>query len=74
MVSSTIVMVGYKENCHVCSTSLKGSRQRESRGVGSVSYSPNLSLTGAVDVLFSINFAVVLDFTYFRFRPVKQNE
>ncbi len=30
---------------------------------------PNLSLTAAIDVLFSVNFAVVFDFMYFRFRP-----
>jgi hypothetical protein len=50
---------------------LKGSRQRESRGLGNVSYCPNLSLTVAMDVIFSIDFAVVFDFKYFRFRPSK---
>ncbi len=50
---------------------LKCSRQRESRGVGNVSNCPNLSQTAAIDVLFSINFAIVFDFTYFRFRPSK---
>jgi hypothetical protein len=49
----------------------KGSRQRESRGVGNVSNCPNLSRTVAIDVLFFINFAVVFDFKYFRFRPSK---
>ncbi len=29
----------------------------------------NMSLTAAIDVLFSVNFAVVFDFMYFRFRP-----
>jgi hypothetical protein len=29
----------------------------------------NMPLTAAVDVLFSVNFAVVFDFMYFRFRP-----
>ena len=29
----------------------------------------NMSLTAAIDVLFSLNFAVVFDFMYFRFRP-----
>jgi hypothetical protein len=50
---------------------LKGSRQRERRGVGNVSNGPNLSWTVAMDVLFSINSAVVFDFMYFRFRPSK---
>jgi hypothetical protein len=31
----------------------------------------NMSLTVALDVLFSLNFAVVFDFTYFCFRPSK---
>ncbi len=31
----------------------------------------NMSLTAAIDVLFSVNFAVVFDFIYFRFRPSK---
>ncbi len=30
-----------------------------------------MSRTAAIDVLFSINFAVVFDFMYFRFRPIK---
>jgi hypothetical protein len=50
---------------------LKGSRQRERRGVGNVSNGPFLSRTAAIDVLFSINSAVVFDFMYFRFRPSK---
>jgi hypothetical protein len=29
----------------------------------------NMPLTAAIDVLFSVNFAVVFDFMYFRFRP-----
>ena len=32
---------------------------------------PNMSLTAAIDVLFSLDFAVVFDFLYFRFRPSK---
>jgi hypothetical protein len=31
----------------------------------------NMSLTVAIHVLFSVNFAVVFDFMYFRFRPSK---
>ncbi len=31
----------------------------------------NMSLTAAIDVLFSVNFDVVFDFMYFRFRPSK---
>jgi hypothetical protein len=31
----------------------------------------NMSLTAAIDVLFSVNFAVVFDFMYFCFRPSK---
>jgi hypothetical protein len=50
---------------------IKGSRQRERRGVGNVSNGPNLSRTAVIDVLFSINSAVVFDFMYFRFRPSK---
>ncbi len=50
---------------------IKGSRQPESRGVRNVSIWPNLSGTAAIDVLFSINFAVVFDFMYCRFRPSK---
>jgi hypothetical protein len=30
-----------------------------------------MSLTAAIDVLFSLNFAIVFDFMYFRFRPGK---
>ncbi len=30
-----------------------------------------MSLTAAIDVLFSVNFAVAFDFMYFRFRPSK---
>jgi hypothetical protein len=40
-------------------------------GVGNVSKVPNMSWTAAIDVLFSIHFAVVFDFIYFRFRPIK---
>jgi hypothetical protein len=50
---------------------LKGSRQWESRGVRNVSNGPNLSRTEAIEVRFSLNFAVVFDFTNFRFRPRK---
>ncbi len=64
----------YLNNQWPCIQSLKGSRQPESRGVRNVSIFPILSRTAAIDVLFSINFAVVFDFMYFRFRPVKQNE
>ncbi len=38
---------------------VKGSRQRERRGVGNVANGPNLSRTAAIDVLFFINSAVV---------------
>ncbi len=31
----------------------------------------NMSLTAAINVLFSVNFVVVFDFMYFRFRPSK---
>jgi hypothetical protein len=31
----------------------------------------NMSLTAAIDALFSLNFAVVFDFMYFCFRPSK---
>ncbi len=41
--------------------SIKGSRQWESRGVWNVS----------IEVCLPFNFAVVFDFTYFRFRPSK---
>jgi hypothetical protein len=50
---------------------LKGSRPPESRGVGNVSTCPNFARTVAINVLFSINFAVVFDFIYFRYRPSK---
>jgi hypothetical protein len=50
---------------------LKGSRQPESRGVENVSICPNFAQTAAIDVLFSLNFAVVFDFIYFRFRQSK---
>ena len=50
---------------------LKGSRQWESRGVRNVSNCPNLARTAAFEVRFSLNFAVVFDFIYFRFRPSK---
>jgi hypothetical protein len=50
---------------------LKGSRYRERRGFGKVPNVYNMSLTAAINVLFSVNFAVVFDFTYFRF-PSKE--
>ncbi len=62
-------------NCYVRTYIIlffKGSRQPESRGVRNVSICPNLSRTAAMDVFFSINFAVVFDFIYFRFRPSKE--
>jgi hypothetical protein len=31
----------------------------------------NMSLTSGIDVIFSVNFAIVFDFMYFRFRPSK---
>jgi hypothetical protein len=50
---------------------LKGSREGERRGVGKVPNAHNMFLTEAIVVLFSVNFAVVFDFMYFRFRPSK---
>ncbi len=50
---------------------IKGSRQWESRGVRNVSNCTNLVRTAAIEVCFSLNFAVVFDFIYFRFRPSK---
>ncbi len=38
-------------------------------GFRNVSFCPNLSQTAAIEVRFSLNFAVVFDFIYFRFRP-----
>ncbi len=38
-------------------------------GVRNVSFCPNLARTVAIEVRFSLNFAVVFDFIYFRFRP-----
>ncbi len=55
-----------------CQTPFKGSRQRERRGFGKVSNIRNMSRTAAIEVLFSLNFAVVFDFMYFRFRPSKE--
>ncbi len=54
--------------------SFKGSRQWESRRVWSVSICPNLARTAAIEVCFSLNFAVVFDFIYFVSAPVKQND
>jgi hypothetical protein len=42
-----------------CGNAVKGSRQRLRRGVGKVPNDHNMSLTAAIDVLFSINFSVV---------------
>ncbi len=39
--------------------------------VGKVPNVHNMSLTAAIDVLFSLNFDVVFDFMYLRFRPSK---
>jgi hypothetical protein len=50
---------------------LKGSREPESRGVWNMSNCPNLARTAAIEVRFSLNFAVVFDFPYFRFRASK---
>ncbi len=50
---------------------VKGSRQWESRGIRNVSNCPNLARTAAIEVRFSLNFAVVFDFIYFCFRPSK---
>jgi hypothetical protein len=36
-----------------------------------VSNCPNLARTAAIEVGFSLNFAVIFDFIYFRFRPCK---
>ncbi len=55
----------------ICAGVVKGSRQPESRGVRNTSICPNLSRTAAINVLFAINFAVVFNFIYFRFRPSK---
>ncbi len=59
--------------CHrrLQETIFKGSRQPESRGVWNMSNCPNLPGTAAIGVRFSVNFAVVFDFIYFRFRPSK---
>ncbi len=50
-------------------TTFKGSPQWESTGVRKVPICPNLARTAAIEVRFSINFAVVFNFTYFRFCP-----
>jgi hypothetical protein len=39
--------------------------------VWNMSNCPNLARTAAIEVRFSLNFAVFFDFTYFRFRPSK---
>jgi hypothetical protein len=43
----------------------------ERRGVGKVPNIHNMSMTTAIHDLFSVNFAVVFDFMYFRFCPSK---
>ena len=55
----------------VITESLKGSPQREITGVRKVPICPNLARTAAIEVRFSINFAVVFNFMSFRFRPSK---
>ncbi len=60
----------YISGCQIIDM-FKGSRQWESRGVWSVPICPNLARTAAIEVGFSLNFAVVFDFIYFRFRPCK---
>jgi hypothetical protein len=42
-----------------------------STGVRKVPICPNLARTAAIEVRFSTNFAVLFNFTYFRFRPSK---
>jgi hypothetical protein len=65
-------IVCYNIQKDFCNNSyIKGSRQRERRGVGKVPDVHNMFLTAAIDVLFSVNFAVVFDFMYFRFLPSK---
>ncbi len=75
---SSMSMKSVKGGCVGCSfgssmsmKSVKGSRQPESRGVWNMSNCPNLAQTAAIEVRFSLNFAVVFDFMYFRFRPSK---
>jgi hypothetical protein len=43
-------------------------------GVGKVPNAHNMSLTAAIDVLFSVNFAVVFDLCIFVSAPVMQND
>ncbi len=66
--ASKIFVVDFLQEQNI---SLKGSRQPESRGVWNMSYCPTLARTAAIEVRFSLNFAVAFDFTYFRFRPSK---
>ncbi len=40
-------------------------------GVRNASNCPNLPRTAAIEVRFSLNFVVIIDFIYFRFRPSK---
>ncbi len=58
-------------NYFLISQTFKGSRQWESMGVWNVSNCPNLAQTAAIEVRFSLNFAIIFDFMYFRFRPSK---
>ncbi len=67
ITASTCLWADRKPTPHV----LKGSQQWESRGVRNLSICPNLARTAAIEVRFSLNFAVVFDFIYFRFRPSK---
>ncbi len=48
-----------------------GNQKVVGSGLRNVSICPNFAWTAAISVLFSINFAVVFDFIYFRFRPSK---
>ncbi len=61
----------WHKKCYSLGTlrAFKGSLQWERTGVRKVPICPNLARTAAIEVHFSINFAVVFNFTYFRFRP-----
>ncbi len=82
--SSSNEPIGNKEGCQLIwrrtllniisliSFHLKGSRQWEHRWVRNVSICPNLARTAAIEVRFSINFAVVFDdFNVFPCPPSK---
>ncbi len=47
---------------------------KEKEGGRKVATDRNWSPTAAIEVCLSLNFAVVFDFVYFRFRQVKHNE